>query len=368
MNKITFKLISVVLLSLLIFSCKNNAQDSADDTPTNLKITTQITGQTDTTQYGDGSGKVTFNISASNATSYLIQTDGQSLVIDTKEGGSLDYTYKSYKGKHTYSVYVAAYNGNIYKDTTFQVTVNYEIKYKLEWSDEFDGTALNMNNWSVETGTHVNNELQVYTETGNYDIKDGVLTITCKKVDDNAVYGSYTSARINTYGKQSFKYGRIEARLKLPKGKGTWPAFWMLGNNIGTGTSWPTCGEIDIMEYVGVDPYWVQSSLHCQTDYGSTTRNGRYQLASNNDEGEWHVYGMIWTEDYLSFYVDDYEKPFYTCQAPTDRSEATWPYDNQFFIILNFAFGGNWGGYDGVDTSLDNMTYQVDWVRYYVQQ
>jgi len=361
-------ILPIFVLILIVTSCTGSNTPDIKQAPSDLSVSARIVGLSDSTLYGDGSGTLNFVISAKNATSYLVQTDGKTFVINDKEGGTVNYTYTSQPGKiATYTVQVSAYNDNIHKDTTFQVSVYYKEQYTLKWSDEFDGTSLNFNNWSVETNTHVNNELETYTNTGNYSLANGILTITCKKVNDDGVYGSYTSARLNTSGKISFKYGRLEARLKLPKGKGTWPAFWMLGESIGSGTAWPKCGEVDIMEYVGADPLWVQGSLHSQSYYGSNSKNGRYQLPSTNDEAEWHIYGLLWDATKISFYVDDYTKPYYTYFAPSTKTADNWPYDNNFFVILNFAFGGDWGGYAGIDKTLDNMTYQIDWVRYYAQ-
>lgn len=266
----------------------------------------------------------------------------------------------------TLTVQSGAYSITATKVITNQTSdPDYASKLKLSWADEFDNSSLNSQNWSVETNIHVNNELQVYTSSGNYAIDNGVLTITCKKVNNDGAYGSYTSARLNSWGKKSFTYGRVEARLRLPKGKGTWPAFWMLGDNIGTGTSWPKCGETDIMEYVGYDPQWVQGSLHSQDFSGGNSKHGRYQLSASNDEGEWHTYGVIWQPDKISFYVDDYTQPYYTYNAPAVKTENNWPYDKPFFVLLNLAFGGDWGGATGIDKTLDNMKFDVDYVRYY---
>jgi beta-glucanase (GH16 family) len=361
---------ATLFLLILIMSACANSNDTPENTtmPGNLTVDVGFVGQSDSLPHGDGSGSVNFTVHADNATYYKIETDCQTMNIDNAEGGTVNYVYSSVPDKITsYNITVTALDDNFNSiDTTFQIDVYYQLK--LIWYDDFEGNSLNPDYWSVETDIHVNNELQVYSESGNYDINDGVLTITCKKVNNNQEYGSYTSARLNTYGKVSFHYGRIEARLKLPKGTGTWPAFWMLGNSIGTGTNWPACGEIDIMEYVGYTPYWVQSSMHSQSNYGSTTRNGRYQLSSANDEGEWHTYGLVWSAKKLAYYVDDYTDPFYTCYAPNEKTDDDWPFDNQYFIILNLAFGGDWGGAGGIDTTLNNMKYQVDWVKYYGEE
>ena len=190
-----------VPIQILIACTASNTPD-IKLAPTNLLVNVQIAGLSNSAPNGDGSGTVNFAISAKNATSYMVQTDGKTFVIDNKDGGTVNYTYASQPGQiSTYTVLVAAYNGNVHKDTTFQVPVYYEEKYTLKWSDEFDGTTINTNNWAVETNIHVNNELQTYTNSGNYSIANGVLTITCNKVNNDGVYGSYTSARLNTSGK-----------------------------------------------------------------------------------------------------------------------------------------------------------------------
>ena len=361
-------ILRILVLTLIVTSCTGSNTPVIKQAPTNLSVNAQIVGFSDSTPNGDGSGSVNFAISAKNATSFMVQTDGKTFVINDKNGGTVNNTYTSQPGQvATYTVMVAAYNDNVHKDTTFQVSVYYKEQYTLKWSDEFDGNTLNTDNWVVETGIHVNNELQAYTNTGNYSVANGVLTINCQKINDSGTYGSYTSARLKTQGKKSFKYGKLEARLKLPKGKGTWPAFWMLGESIGAGTNWPACGEIDIMEYVGADPLMIQGSLHSQSQYGANSRNGRFQLPSNNDEAQWHVYGMTWNASKISFYIDDSTNPYYTCTAPAVKTADNWPFDNNYFILLNLAFGGDWGGYKGIDTTLTNMSYQIDWVRYYAQ-
>ena len=273
---------------------------------------------------------------------------------------------QSFPLKGTYNVTLLLWIGNTSNSITKQITIDQDKpESPLTWTAEFDGTGLNTTIWTVETDIHVNNELQQYTASGNYSILNGVLTILCKKLNNAGVYGSYTSARLKTQVKKSFKYGRIEARMKLPKGKGTWPAFWMLGESIGTGIIWPNCGEIDIMEYVGYDPYWVQGSLHSSNFFAVNSKNGRYQLPTDNDEAQWHTYGLTWNADVISFYVDDVTKPYYSYSAPSVKTAENWPYDKNFFIILNLAFGGSWGGAKGIDTTLDNMALQVDWIRFY---
>jgi len=286
-------------------------------------------------------------------------------VINEKSTSYTTSITQNFPLKGTYDITLKLWIGNTPNIINKKITIDQDENITPSWIEEFNESTLNKAFWTVETDIHVNNELQQYTASGNYELKNGVLTIICKKVNSAGIYGSYTSARLKTESKKLFKYGRLEARLKLPKGKGTWPAFWLLGERIGQGTNWPKCGEIDIMEYVGVDPLWVQASLHSQSQFGGNSRNGRLQFASNNDEAQWHIYGMNWTTSKLEFYVDDASKPYYTCNAPSVKTADNWPFDANYFLILNLAFGGDWGGYNGVDASIDTMKFEVDWVKYY---
>jgi beta-glucanase (GH16 family) len=233
----------------------------------------------------------------------------------------------------------------------------------LKWSDEFDGETIDTDNWTFETGDGGwgNDELQNYTNGDNAAIEDGVLIITAEKINDDQTTGSYTSTRMISWGKQEFTYGRIEVRAKLPSGTGVWPAIWMLGANLDT-EGWPACGEIDMMEYVGYDPNSVHSSLHTNSSYGSTVNTG--ELTVENCEEDFNIYGMLWTEDAISFYVNDQDDPFYT-YSPTNKTDDNWPFDNPCFFILNLAVGGTWGGANGIDDSIFPQTLEIDYVRVY---
>jgi beta-glucanase (GH16 family) len=233
------------------------------------------------------------------------------------------------------------------------------VPFKLIWSDEFDGTTLNLNNWSNETNVDVNNEWQKYTDGNNLSFNNGILTITAQKVGPGQHKYDYTSGRINSNGKQMFLYGRFEIRAKMPSGVGTWPAIWMLGANIGT-AGWPACGELDIMEHVGYDPLWVQGSIHTPSSYGNTVNFGRISIP--DCESAYHIYGMTWTPSKIEYYVDDPTKPYYT-YSPNTKNASNWPFDKPCFIILNLAIGGSWGGAKGVDDSIFPVSMQVDYVR-----
>ena len=233
----------------------------------------------------------------------------------------------------------------------------------LSWSDEFDGTSINTDNWKFETGATGwgNNELQNYTNGDNAEIVDGKLIITAKKVDDNTVVGSYTSSRIITEDKQEFLYGRIEIRAKLPSGTGIWPAIWMLGSNFET-AGWPVCGEMDIMEYVGYQPNIIHSTVHTPDGYAANGDGSSKTLETC--EEEFHVYGLFWTEKKLVFYTDSPENITHT-YAPAVKTDDNWPFDKSQFLILNVAVGGDWGGAQGIDNSIFPQTMEIDYVRVY---
>ncbi len=243
---------------------------------------------------------------------------------------------------------------------------NYFSKLEMVWSDEFDGDAVNGENWTFETGSGGwgNNELQNYTNGDNVKVQDGILTITAEKVNDNKVAGSYTSTRMITSGKKEFTYGRMEIRAKLPFGTGIWPAIWMLGANIGS-AGWPACGEIDIMEYVGYEPNTVHATVHNSAGYGGNGSGNKKTLETA--EEEFHIYGLFWTEKEMVFYTDSPENVTYRYAPPTKNGD-NWPFNKPQFFILNVAVGGNWGGAQGVDNSIFPQSMEVDYVRVYQEK
>lgn len=225
----------------------------------------------------------------------------------------------------------------------------------LVWSDEFDvAGAPNPANWGYDLGAGGwgNGELQFYRDhVDNVKVEGGFLKITAKK--QNFSGSAYTSARIKTQGKQNFTYGKIEARMKLPQGIGTWPAFWMLGSNFET-VSWPACGEIDIMEYKGYQPNIIHSTLHYP---GFSGGGGPTQSTTiSNASGEFHDYAVVWTASTIKFYVDD-------TLFHTFNNNGTTPFNANFFIIFNVAMGGGFGG--PVDPNFTQSTMEVDYVRVY---
>lgn len=233
--------------------------------------------------------------------------------------------------------------------------------YQLVWQDEFNDQSLSMpdeNLWWYETGDHGwgNNEIQRYVEgkQGNEviaEVSNGTLKIHAKRVGNEVL-----SARINT--KESWKYGYFEGRMKLAKGKGTWPAFWMMPKNF---TSWPDDGEIDIMEEVGYDPNVIHSSIHCKAYYHSIGTQKTATTRVPTAQTDFHVYAVEWTPDYIKGFVDG--KEYFTFHNDKAGNKDTWPFNALFYLKLNLAWGGDWGGAQGIDESVLPATFEIDYVR-----
>ena len=215
--------------------------------------------------------------------------------------------------------------------------------------------------WTFETGSGGwgNGELQNYTNGENAEVVDGKLIITAELVNNLFQPGSYTSSRLITAGKKEFQYGRMEIRAKLPSGTGIWPAIWMLGQNFWT-NYWPACGEMDIMEYVGYNPNTVYSTVHTPSGYGGGG-SGSSMVVTTCEE-DFHIYGMDWTSDSLTFYVDTPENIVHV-YSPEVKTPENWPFDQPAFFILNVAVGGSWGGAQGIDNSIFPQSMEIDYVR-----
>lgn len=239
--------------------------------------------------------------------------------------------------------------------------------WKLVWQDEFNGTGLpDDTKWNFEKGYVRNDELQYYASkrTENAVQRDGKLVITAR--NDNASLDGkireITSASITT--KESWLYGRVEVRAKIPSCLGSWPAIWMMpkGNKYG---SWPKSGEIDIMEHVGYDPNKVHFNLHSEkyNHTKGTQRSSSYQYTGPHND--YHIYAIEWFADHIDWYFDNTK----TFTVNNDNAGwESWPFDQPFYLILNFAFGGSWGGLKGVDKTALPQEYLIDYVRIYQWQ
>jgi beta-glucanase (GH16 family) len=238
------------------------------------------------------------------------------------------------------------------------------------WSDEFNGpgSAVDPTKWVLETGGNGwgNDELEYYTKRPqNAFVEDGNLVIKVldeKYTGADGVSRNYTSARLKTQGKFSQTYGRFEARIKIPRGQGIWPAFWMLGDDIDK-VGWPKCGEIDIMENIGKEPYLVHGTIHGPGYSGGESIGKMYALSGElKYADDFHIYAVEWEPNAIRFYVDEH---LYVTRTPADLpKDAKWAYDHPFFLLLNVAVGGGWPGNPDA-TSTYPQTMLVDYVRVY---
>ena len=231
---------------------------------------------------------------------------------------------------------------------------------KLVWSQEFNDSTIDTAVWNFETGFGHNNEEQYYTaREKNIFIENGNLIIEAKKEKYNSA--KYTSARINTNGKKLFQYGRIEVRAKLPEGKGTWPAIWMLGENRER-DGYPACGEIDIMEFVGKDPDHIHGAIHYPELDNIKMNSLTKKFPLPNSEDGFHVYAIDWNEQSISYFIDD--ELFYCFTiANAERKGRDNIFQKPFYLIINLALGGKWAG--KINNSILPARFYVDYIRYY---
>ena len=242
--------------------------------------------------------------------------------------------------------------------------------YVLTWSDEFNGTNGSLpdsSKWVMESGGKGwgNNELETYTNrTQNAHVQNGNLVITAIKesyTGSDGIARQYTSARIKTVGLFEQKYGRFEARIKIPQGQGMWPAFWMLGNNIDK-AGWPACGEIDVMENIGKEPAVAHGSMHGPGYSGAKGLTASYSLPSGKFTDDFHIFAVEWEAAAVRFYVDG---NLYETRTPADLPAGqAWVFDHPFFVLLNVAVGGDWPG-NPDSTTVFPQSMLVDYVRVY---
>lgn len=338
-----FSFLFLLPLFSVLVSCGKDSDDGNNNNtpPSNLTLNAVVST--------DNSGNVAFTASATNAVSY--EFDFGNGIFQTSASGILTYKYPS---SGTYTVKVTAKSaGGQSISKSIQITV--AVALTLVWSEEFDTPgAPNPAKWGYDLGAGGwgNNELQYYTNRlENSSVAGGTLKITAKAESFSG--SNYTSARLLSKDKFSFKYGKVEARAKLPAGVGTWPAIWMLGSNIGT-VSWPACGEIDIMEHRGSELNKIFGTLHYPGRSGGNA-DGTTTVISNAST-EFHIYTMEWNASTIKIAVDN--TVFFTY-----ANTAASPFNQNFFLILNVAMGGNFGG--AVDPAFSSAALEIDYIRVY---
>ena len=306
-----------------------------------------------------------------NITGNLVLTNNQPVVIT---GSPLN------KGLHKIKLHVGKGNVSIQK-MVFTLVKPHEVTPKsfkqettgkdlvMTWSDEFDGKGLpDTSKWTYDIGDWGwgNNELQYYTanRVENARLEDGNLVIEARK-NDNGM--PWTSARLTTRGKESFLYGKIEFRAKVPVGRGTWSAGWLLGDEYVDELSWPYCGEVDILENVGYEfdaatgKSKTHASIHCGAYYFKLGNQPSKTVEVEKMDSEFHIYTAEWTPERISMFIDGKKYYDYT----DNKTALSWPYNKAQNIILNLAMGGGWGGAKGVDSSLTSQKLIIDYVRVY---
>ncbi len=296
-------------------------------------------------------GNETINLTGIGFIGYYIGGDHQYQIFD--RSGTNDMILKSTDGNGEFDWWFIITSAE--EGAGGEEPEEFQTEFEdLLWSDEFDGDALDTDNWNYEIGNGTNGwgngEVQYYTED-NVTVQDGNLVITAKRESESGF--EFTSGRITTQDKFEFTYGRVEARAKMPEGGGTWPAIWMLGANFDE-VGWPETGEIDIMEWVGNNPGETSSALHFPGNSGGNAVVGRTPIS--NASTEFHTYTVEWTSENITLLLDG--EVFFTF-----TNEASLPFDKDFFLIMNVAMGGGLGG--EIDPNFQESSMEVDYVRVY---
>jgi hypothetical protein len=344
----------------LISSCQEKESESTGD-PSNLLV--------EITLPESGPGIVLIQAHADNAVEYQLFIGEEEEPAAVNETGQFEHEFSK---AGDYHIEVRAYgtSGRFIKEVKQfsieeddPVTIDEGFTTPLEypglqmvWNDEFDGSGVDFQKWTFETGAGGwgNNELEYY-RAENAWIEGGTLTIEARK--ENYQGSNYTSARMKTENKWSFQYGRVDIRALLPKGQGIWPALWMLGNNIGS-VGWPKCGELDIMEMIGGSgrENTVYGTVHWD-DNGHVEYGGDYKLGQGTFADEYHVFTVIWDENVIKWYVNDIKY----CEVDITPAHMT-EFHQPFFFIFNLAVGGNWPGYPNTSTVFPQQL-KVDYIR-----
>ena len=371
-------MLNTLLLSLAVALWGCGGSDNEDPEPAAVSITLS---QTNIAVPVEG-GRYTINVSTTGK-EWGVYADQEFITVEAKntvaQTGTLTVTVpanpttSARTGTVTVMSGIARQTISVTQSAAEKPAYNAPDGYSLVWNDEFDGnygyapnenglprTELNPNDWTheVKNSGWVNHELQNYvnhkTPEGRLvtELRDGKLRITALK-ENGKVYSGRVYAKV----KSGWTYGYIEASIKLPKGKGTWPAFWMMPVNF---RSWPADGEIDIMEEVGYHPDYVSSSLHANAHVHSNGTQVTHEMKCAGAEGEFHTYAILWTAKNITTYVDGKVQLSYDNRG---LGRDDWPYDDPFYVIFNLAWGGDWGGAQGVDESALPATMEVDYIR-----
>lgn len=342
--KFLFKLLALTTL-VVFYSCsKGGGSGSATSVaPTNLTVTATVNP--------DNSGNVSFTASATNAVSYDYSFDNG--VYQSSTTGTLTYKYPT-TGTYTVTVTATSASG-LTATKSITVSIISSGAMSLVWSDEFntDGSP-DPTKWTYDLGAGGwgNNELEYYTNRlNNVFISNGTLKIVANK--ESYMGSNYTSSRMKTQGLYAYTYGRMDVRAKLPSTLGVWPAIWMLGSDI-TNIPWPGCGEMDIMEYRVSDLNKIYGTLHYPTEQ-NPNGDGSSTIVPGVSIG-FHTYSVDWSPSTIQISVDSI--PYYTF-----ANSSSLPFNNNFFIILNMAIGGNFAG--AVSPSFTSDTLEIDYVRVY---
>jgi beta-glucanase (GH16 family) len=329
---------------MLSASCGKNSPSPAPSViPSNLTFNAVASN--------DSSGNVSFTAAATNAVSY--DFDFGNMISQKNAGGNLTYRYP-FSGIYTVTVTALSAGG---QSSSKSITIAVAVALKLVWSDEFDKTGSpDPAKWGFDIGTGSggwgNNELEYYTNRqANAIVSNGTLKIIAHKEPYNG--SSYTSARLLSNNLYSFKYGRMDVRAKLPASTGTWPAIWMLGNNVAS-AGWPACGELDIMEQNGSLKSTIYGTLHYPTQQGQYGDGDTTAVTTASTA--FHIYSTLWTPSSIQLFVDG--RLYYTLS-----NNPGLPFNQPFFILLNVAMGGNFGG--TVDSAFTADQMEVDYVRVY---
>lgn len=360
------KYISALLLCLPLMasSCKKPDDGGEVVLPTNLATVISVNeGQVDIQATANNANYFSFMFfegpdstyfeAQDGAASYTFSSSGTYTVRTRAHVSFSDYIEKI----ETVTISLTSTNTGQPPTTGYTTPLSYS-GYTLVWNDEFDGNSLS-SDWIYELGNGTwgwgNNELQYYRQE-NTNVSNGILTITAKQESFGGF--NYTSSRLKTQGNRSFKYGRVDIRAALPRGKGLWPALWMLGDNI-TSAGWPACGEIDIMELIGggTNDRTVHGTLHWENAGSHANYGGSNSLPSGTFADEWHVFSIIWDANQIRFLRDDVQYHSMNITGP----ELTEFHQN-FFFIFNVAVGGNWPGSPDASTEFPQNMY-VDYVR-----